>query len=96
MADGLRKSVRVAERHERPGAGGEHVLRVPVRGRDDAAAGREAEGQRARRDLLAVAVRGHEDVRRREQVGDLVDAEEAVVELDVILQAEVEHGLLER
>ena len=31
-----------------------------------------------------------------EQVGDLLDAEEAVVELDVILEAEVEHGLLER
>ena len=95
-ADGLRERVRVAERHQRPGAGGEHVLRIPVRGGDDAAAGREAEGQRPRRDLLAVAVGGHEDVRRCEQVGDLVDAEEAVVELDVILQAEIEHGLLQQ
>ena len=55
-----------------------------------------AEGERPRRDLLAVPVRSHEDVGRGKQVGDLVDAEEAVVELDVLLEAEVEHRLLER
>ena len=37
-----------------------------------------------------------EDVGRGEQVGDLVDGQEAVVELDVVLEAEVEHRLLER
>ena len=41
-------------------------------------------------------VRRHEDVGRGEQVGDLVDRQEAVVELDVVLEAEVEHRLLER
>ena len=51
--------------------------------RDDAAAGRDREGERARGDLLAVAVRRHEHVGRREQIGELVDREEAVVELDV-------------
>ena len=52
--------------------------------------------ERAGRDLLARTVRRHEDVGRREQIGDLVDAEEAVVELDVILEPEVEHGPLQR
>ena len=54
------------------------------------------ERERARGDLLAVPVRRHEDVGRGEQVGDLVDREEAVVELDVVLEPEVEHRLLER
>ena len=42
------------------------------------------------------AVGRHEYVGRCEEIGDLVDAEEPVVELDVILEAEVEHGPLER
>ena len=55
----------------------------------------DSEGERARCDLLAPLVRRDEDVGRGEQVGDLLDRQEAVVELDVILEAEVEHRLLE-
>ena len=73
-----------------PGARGEHVLRVPVGGRDDAAAGCDREGERAGGDLLPVAVRRHEHVGRGEQVGELVDREEAVVELDVVAEAELD------
>ena len=69
--------------------------RVPVRRRDDAAAGRDRERQRAGGDLLAVAVRRHEHVGRGEQVGELVDREEAVVELDVLAEIELEHAPLE-
>ena len=61
-----------------------------------AAAGCDAERERARRDLLTSAVRRHEDVGRCEEVGDLVDRQEAVVELDVVLESELEHCLLER
>ena len=85
----------VVERHEAAGAGGEHVLRVPVRRRDDAAAGRDRERERAGSDLLPVAVRRHEHVGRREQVGELVDREEPVVELDVLAEPELEHASLE-
>ena len=46
----------------------EHVLRVPVGRRDDGAAGGDRERERAGGDLLAVAVRRHEDVGRREQI----------------------------
>ena len=88
-------AARVVERDERAGARREHVLRVPVRRRDDPAAGRDRERERARGDLLPVAVRRHEHVGRREQVGELVDGEEAVVELDVLGQIELEHAPLE-
>ncbi len=86
---------RVVERDERAGARSEHVLRIPVRRRDDPAAGRDRERERARGDLLPVAVRRHEHVGRREQVGKVVDGEEAVVELDVLRQVELEHAPLE-
>ncbi len=76
-------------------ARGEHVARVPVGRRDDAAAGRDSERERTRRDLLELAVRRDEDVRRGEQVGDVVDGEVAVVELDMLFEPEVDHGLLE-
>ena len=89
-ADRVGERLGVAERHELAGPGGEHVLRVPVRRRDDAAAGGDPEGERARGDLLAPAVRRHEDVGGGEQVGDLVDREEAVVELDVVLEPKVD------
>ena len=85
----------IAERHEAAGAGREHVLGVPVRGRDRGAPGGDRERQRAGRDLLAVAVRRHEDVGRGEQVGQLVDREEAVVELDVVVETEVDDLPLE-
>ena len=93
-----RASARAAESPKptsRPGAGRQHVARVPVRRRDDGAAGRERERQRARRALLAVRVRRHEDVGRREEIGELLDREEAVVELDVVAEAEVEDAPLE-
>ena len=54
------------------------------------------EGERARRDLLLGAVGRDEDVGCRKQIGDLVDAQEPVVELDVALETEVEHRPLER
>ena len=95
LADGVRQRGRVGERHERARARGEHVLRVPVRRRDDTAAGREPERQRAGRDLLLRPVRRHEDVGCRQQVGDLLDAQIAVVELHVTLETEVEHRPLE-
>ena len=40
-------------------------------------------------------VRRDEDVRRGEQIGQLVDGEEAIVELDVVAQAEVDDAALE-
>jgi hypothetical protein len=80
----------VGERHDGAGTRAEQVLRVPVRRRNDGAACGNAEGERARRDLLAVPVRGHEDVGRGEQVGDRIDAEKAIVELHMVLEAEVE------
>ena len=95
-ADGVGERRGVGERDELAGPRREHVLRVPVRRRDDGAAGGDSEGERARGDLLAPLVRRDEDVGRGEQVGDLVDRQEAVVELDVVLEAEVEHRLLER
>ena len=79
-----------------PAPDAEHFLRVPVRGRDDGAAGGKAEGECSRGDLLARPVRSHEHVGCREQVRDLLDREEPLVELDVILEAKVEHRLLER
>ena len=94
-ADGIGERRGVVERHDLPGARREHVLRVPVRSRDDRTTGSDSECERARGDLLAPLVRRHEDVRCGEQVGDLLDRQEAVVELDVILEAELEHRLLE-
>ena len=95
-ADGLGQRGRIGERHDRAGTRAEHVLGIPVRGRHDAAAGGEAERERSRRDLLALPVRSDEDVGLGEEVGDLLDVEEAVVEFHVILEAQVEHRLLER
>ena len=95
-ADGVGERLGVAERHELAGARREHVLRVPVRRRDDPAAGRDPEGERAGGDLLTPAVRRHEDVGCGEQVCDLVDCQEAVFELDVVLEPVLEHCLLER
>ena len=94
-ADGVGKAHRVVERHEAAGARSEHVLGVPVGRRDDSAAGRDCECQRARRDLLLAAIRRDEDVGCREQVGQLVDREEPVVELDVLGEIELEHTPLE-
>ena len=51
--------------------------------------------KRTRRDLLPVAIRRDEDVRRGEQVGQLVDREEAVVELDVVAEIEIDDTSLE-
>ena len=56
----------------------------------DGAAGGDRERERAGGDLLPVAVRRDEDVGRGEQVGQLVDGEEAVVELDVVAEAEID------
>ncbi len=94
-ADGVGERGGVGERHDLAGTRAEHVLRVPVRGRDDAAAGGKAEGERPRRDLLALPIRSHEDVGFGKEVGDLVDTEEPVVELDVVLETQVEDRLLE-
>ena len=69
--------------------------RVPVGRRDDSAAGRDCECQRAGGDLLLAAIRRDEDVGCREQVGQLVDREEPVVELDVLGEIELEHAPLE-
>ena len=61
-ADRVGEGVGVVERHGAPGAGGEHVLCVPVGRRDDRTACGEREGQRAGGDLLAARVRCQEDV----------------------------------
>ena len=58
--------------------------------------GGDGERQRARRDLLRVAVRRQEDVGGVEQVGQLLDGEKAIVELDVIRDAEVDRATLEQ
>ena len=96
VADRLLDRLDVVERNERPRAGGEHVLREQVRRGDRGATGGKGEGQRTRRDLLRVAVRRQEDVRRVQQVGQLGDGEEAVVELDVIRDPEVDGTTLEK
>ena len=96
VAHGASKGGGVGERHDRAGAGLEHVLRVPVGRRHDPAAGCDREGERARRDLLPGAVGRDEDVGGGKQIGDLVDAQEPVVELDMALETEVEHRPLER
>ena len=94
-ADGVGERHRIGERHDLAGPRCEHVLRIPVRGRDDGATRGDAERERARGDLFAPRVRRHEDVGRGEQVGDLSDREKAIVELDMVLEPEVEHRLLE-
>ena len=83
------------ERHEVPGARREHVLRVPVRGRDDGAAGSQCKRQRAGGDLLATRVRSQEDIGLAEEKRELVDREEAIVEHDVGPEPELEGALLE-
>src|SRR5581483_10240482 len=90
VADRVGDSVGIGERHELPCAGGEHVLRVPIRGRNDGAPRGEREGQRAGGDLLTACVRRHEDVRLGEQKRELVDGEEPIVEDDVGSEAERE------
>src|SRR4029079_4973566 len=84
------------ERTELPGAGREQVLREEVRRGDRRAAGGDGEGQRARGDLLAVAVRRQDDVRGGQHVGQFGDGEKAIVELDVIGDSEVERATLEQ
>ena len=79
----------LAEADELAGAGAEHVAGVPVRRRDDRAAGGERERERAGRALLPVRVGRDEDIGCGEQVRELVDLEEAVVEHDVLGEVEV-------
>jgi len=86
----------VVERDELSRTRREHVLREEVRRGDRRAAGGDGEGQRARGDLLAVAVRRQEDVRGVQQVGQFGDGEKAIVELDVIGDSEVERATLEQ
>ena len=69
---------------------------MPVRRRDDRAAGGDAEAERTGGDLLELAVRRYKNVGRSEQVTDLLDREEAIVELDVIFEAEIHDGVFER
>ena len=95
VADRIRECLRVGERYGCACARGEDVLGIPVGGRDGGTACGKRKGERAGGDLLAVSVRGHEDVRRGEQVGELVDRQEAVVERNVALQAQVHHLALE-
>ncbi len=95
-ADRRCERVGIGERHDLARTRGEEVLRVPVGGRDDGTAGGDAEAERARRDLLELVVRRHEQVGLREEVGDVVDREVAVVELDVVDEIEVDHRALER
>ena len=85
----------IVERDERSRAGRQQVLRVPVRCRDDATTGCDREGERAGGDLLLAAVRRDEHVRGREEISDLLDGQEPAVELDVVLETEIENGLLE-
>ena len=90
----LGKRVRVSERHDPPGSRLEDVLRIPVGGRDSGTAGGDREGECARGDLFGTAVWSDEDV-GSEQVGQLVDRKEAVVELDVIAEPEIDDATLE-
>ena len=73
----------------------EHVLREEVRRRDHGAPGGDGKGQRTGRDLLRVAVRRQEDIGGVEKLSQLGDGEKAIVELDVIRDAEVDRASLE-
>ena len=85
----------IGERHRDAGARGEDVLGVPVGSRDGGAACGQRERERTGGDLLAVPVRRQEDVGSGEQVGELVDRQEAVIERDVAFQAQIDHLALE-
>ena len=62
---------------------------MPVRRRDDRLAAAERVGQRARGDLRRVQVRRHVDVRRPDELGQLVQLDEPVVEDHVLLDPQV-------
>ena len=95
VADRSGHGCRIVEGNDLPGTRREHVLRVPVRGRDDCAPGGERERQRAGCDLLAARVRSQEDVCLPEEHRELVDRKESIVEHDVRPQSELERALLE-
>ena len=94
-ADCIGDGCRIVERNDLARARCEHVLRVPVRSRDDRATRGERERQRARRDLLAARVRRQEDIRLPEEQRELVDRKESIVEHDVRPETELERTLLE-
>ena len=96
LADRVRHGVGVVEGHELPRTRGEDVLRIQEGRRDRRAPGGDGERQRPRRDLLRVAVRRDEDVGGVQEIGQLVDSEEAVVELDVVVDAETYGASLEQ
>ena len=85
----------IVEGDDLAGARAEHVLGVPVRRGDRGTAGREREGECAGGDLFATPIRRDEDVSGTEQVGQLLDRQEAVVEFDVVTEVEVDDLPLE-
>jgi len=78
---------RVAERNQHAALVGQHLFGVPVGGGDDRFARADGVGQRAGGDLAGVQVGCDVDVGRADELSQFLDANEAVVEDDLALDA---------
>ena len=75
----------VAERHQHAAPVGQQLGRVPVGSRDHGFARAKRVGQRARGDLRFVEIRRDVQVRRADELLELIEFHEPVVEDDVLL-----------
>ena len=80
---------RVSERDEEAAVVRQELARVSIRSRNDGLSVPYCVGQCPGGDLLRVQVRGDVDVRRRQELGELGRAHEAIVKDDVRLHAEL-------
>ena len=87
--------VGVPKGHEFAAAVGQQLLGVPVRRGHHGFAAAVGVGQRAGGDLRLVEVRRDVDVAGGDELGELVELDEAVEEADVVVDAELGHTLLE-
>jgi len=78
---------RVAERHHYAPLVGQHLFGVPIRSGDDRLARADGIGQRAGGDLAGVQVGSNVDVGRADELGQFFDADKAIVEDDLALDA---------
>src|SRR5450830_279468 len=83
------KAVRVAEVGENPSPIGEQFLRVVIRSRHYRLAEPDGVGKRPAHYLVLLQVRGHVYVAARQELGQLFKGDEAVVEDDVFLDAQL-------